>query len=325
VVAAEIENPVVVAELSRIEDLPIEKIHGIFVGDPPSDALVKSVGKRGVINLPTVREVDWADGEYEVVDGRRRLRALLLNGKTVAEVVVNNSVEDVSGASLVSNYLRSENVIQAAREVWARMDAGETDKDIAEEEDINIAQIRGLRDMRKLLPELIAAVEAGQMKSWAARMAARHPAEVQQQLVERLKANGKVTADDVKEVRSVKRAEAVSEVEDLFENLPELDDVDEMARKFAYGEYDGTGDDVTDDDEEDDAARDNYLVAATADAAPKVKVARKERLENVQALVGQAKKEILAIKSNVRSGEEVKVLGLLEDILAELTNVFNSQ
>jgi ParB-like chromosome segregation protein Spo0J len=244
-----------------------------------------------------VREVE--PGVYEVVDGRRRLRALLLNGQNVAEVVVNNTIEDTSGASLVSNYIRSENVIQAAREVWNRMDDGETEKEIAEEEGINIAQIRALRDMRKLLPELIAAVENGQMKSWAARMAARHPEDVQRQLVERLQANGKVTADDVKEVRSVKRKGAVSEVGDLFEDLPELDD-----------EYNSTGDDLTDDDTDVVAWKDQ-----DPEEKPRVKVSRQDRLTNVKSYVTQARKEILAIKSNVRSGEENKILGLLDEIL----------
>lgn len=285
---------------ARIEELPIEQIRGILVGDPPSDALVKSVAKKGVINLPTVRYI--APGVYEVIDGRRRLRALLLNGKAVAEVVVNNNVEDVGGASLVSNYIRSENVIQAAKEVWARMDNGETDKEIAEEEDINIAQIRALRDMRKLLPELIEAVESGQMKSWAARMAARHPAEVQQQLVERLRANGKVTADDVKDVRSVKRVAAVTEVEDLFEDLPELDDEPE----------------ADDDGPLSEETRQDLSRIASTSYEPKVKVSRQDRLVNAKELVSQARKELLAIKSNTRSKPETEILSELTEIILKL-------
>jgi ParB/RepB/Spo0J family partition protein len=308
VVVAEMELPSVVLNEAHVIELPIDQIHGVFVGDPPSDTLIKSVGLKGVINLPTVREIH--DGTYEVVDGRRRLRALVANDQEYAQVVVNNNVEDSDSASLVSNYLRSDNVLQAAYVVWRRLDSGETEKEIADEEGINVAKIRALRDMRKLRPELIQAVERGTFSPRPAQYAARLDDESQAKLVEILEENGKLTINDVSDVRKVNRNQAKVEVADLFENLPELDD---------EPQYSGTGDDATDDDPEY-VSDEDYAEAVAALDKTKVKISRQDRLANARRLVSESRKELLAIKSNVRNAAEIAALGYLEqalDMLAE--------
>jgi ParB-like chromosome segregation protein Spo0J len=297
---AELEAPVVgESSESWVQEIPIKDIEGVFDGEPASDNLVKSIERDGVINLPTVRPFINKAG-YEVVEGRRRLQSLLRLGRETAEVVVNPNVDDAADASIISNYIRSENPIQAARVVWKRLDEGESDKDFANRVGINVAQVRALRDMRKLLPELIEAVESGAMKSWAARMAARHPEHVQKQLVERLHENGKVTADDVKEVRSVQRVGAVAEVGDLFDNLPELE-----------GEYNGTGDDMTD----DEPVVSGLGSLPKVEPKPKTKISRQDRLTNVKNYAQKIKDELLAIKSNTRSDNEAQMLFLAEEIL----------
>jgi hypothetical protein len=47
VVVAEMELPSVVLNEAHVIELPIDQIHGVFVGDPPSDTLIKSVGLKG--------------------------------------------------------------------------------------------------------------------------------------------------------------------------------------------------------------------------------------------------------------------------------------
>jgi uncharacterized protein with PIN domain len=224
--------------------------------------------------------------------------------------VVNNNVEDSDSASLVSNYLRSDNVLQAAYVVWRRLDSGETEKEIADEEGINVAKIRALRDMRKLRPELIQAVERGTFSPRPAQYAARLDDESQAKLVEILEENGKLTINDVSDVRKVNRNQAKVEVADLFENLPELDD---------EPQYSGTGDDATDDDPEY-VSDEDYAEAVAALDKTKVKISRQDRLANARRLVSESRKELLAIKSNVRNAAEIAALGYLEqalDMLAE--------
>lgn len=290
-VTAEIENSV-----SYVQEVRIKNIEGIYDGIPPSDVLVKSIKAKGVINLPTVRPFINRAG-YEVVDGRRRLWALAIIGEKYAEVVVNPRVDSAGSASLVSNYLRSDNFLQAAREIWERMDNSETEKEIADEEGVSLATIRALRDMRNLIPELIGFIEHGEMGHWAARMAARQSSLIQAELAKEGHEKGRVTSDMVKAKQAIRRSEALTEVVDLFDDLPE--------NEYPDPEPLGIVDDRT-------------MEQKNRDAGQKVKISRQDRLSNIKHLVYQAKQEALAIKSNSRSDDENAILTFLNEILDRL-------
>ncbi len=286
----------------------ISSIEGWSEGDPPSPEFVKSVGKK-LYNPVLVRPL--ANGMYEIVDGRRRVRALNINGVDEVEAFVDPSIqpEDVASVSLIANYLRRENVLQAARTVWGKMDAGETEKEIADKHTIDIGVIRSLRDMRNLREELVEAIELGKMKPWSARMAARHPKDtVQQELVDIYHERGYVTSMDVTNARKVKNTQATGELSDLLQNVPSMDtsvDTSDMDQEEAFGAMFG--------ETMEQAAKEIIEKPAPT------KISRQDRLKNVRQLAVQARKEILAIESNSRSDDEVDILTFLDEILDCLT------
>lgn len=287
--------------------VPIGWITGWQGGDPPADWLVRSVAKR-LHNPILVRETGKKRYPYEVVDGRRRLKALRENGAKEVPVVVDEVTDDLDMLAMFLNSARSDNMAHSAMAVKAKLDAGLSDKDIAlaaANGDAKLgknilAKVRALRDIAtKLHPELFKGLEDGRVGGWAARMAARQPEAVQLRMVERLIANNKLTPDDVIEERRAKQIAAAQDSDILDAILSAPDDLgDEDGEEY---------------DSPESRTADRYQ-GATTDGQPSIPAT--QRKASAIRLLTAAAKELGFIQ-----GEYTEVpdcIGLIEDVITTL-------
>jgi ParB-like chromosome segregation protein Spo0J len=276
-------------------------------GDPPTPGFVKSVRKR--MRQPIlVEDTGRKKGRYRIVDGRRRFYAVKEfakdDGITEIAAVLDEGASDLTPITM--NALRSDNVIDSARRVWAKLDKGLSDKDIALEAADGIAEIakqllptvRGLRDMRKLLPELIEAVEKRKMSPWSARMAARQP--------------DNVTPDDVVAARRHKQIEAAAadEIVDAIESAP-----DDTGENLDDEEGELPADEAEFDAFED--GEDSPYEGATSNGQPSI--APEQRKASAIRLLTAAAKE-LGFTIGVWPESE-DCVGLIEDVISTLNDL----
>lgn len=294
--------------------VPIGQITGWQGGDPPADWLVRSVAKR-LHNPILVRETGKKKHPYEVVDGRRRLKALREAKAKEVPVVIDNTGDDIDMLAIFLNSARSDNMAHSAKAVKAKLDAGQSDKDIALDAangDAKLAanilpKIRALRDVAtKLHPELFAAVEAGTMGTWAARMAARQPDVVQARLVAILNETGKVTPDNVVDARRAKQQAAAAEpeiVDAILDAPADLGDEDDDAEEYEAEEYDSR----------ESQAADTYQ-GAMANGEPSI--SHEQRRQSAIRLLTAAAKEMGFIQATW--SDVADCIPLVEDVITTL-------
>jgi ParB/RepB/Spo0J family partition protein len=231
--------------------ISVKEIEGAEEGDPPSKAFLESVETHGFYQPILVRPTGRKKQPYALIAGRRRLKAARQLGIDQIPAMIEER-ESVNSdiAALAENFQRSENVIGDAKIVWRLLDDGIDEKKIASSSGLKLVQVRALRDMRKLRPELIEAIENGQMRPWSARMAARLPDAAQQRLIDILEENGQVTSDDVVNVRKVRQGQATAELGGIIDEFP--DDTEYQDEREARAPYATEAEDEFDRYEEDD-------------------------------------------------------------------------
>lgn len=217
------------AEQARYENLgnrmlPISQLTSYLDGDPPSKALVESVRQHGIAQAITVSPN--GDGTFAVIEGRRRTRAAIeAELEEVPATLRRANATEGLILSLVTNYQRSRNFIQGHRAVAKLLVTGMTKEQIVETTGMTANQVQACIDVGKLIPELMAGVEAGTVLQEAAHNASQMPESVQKRLAARLDENGKLTVRDTLEERRAKQIEAArSQANQLFANpLPDLE------------------------------------------------------------------------------------------------------
>ena len=278
--------------------IPLSQIMGWKnAGDPPSKDFVENVRVHGLYQPIVVKPTNLKKTPYMVVEGRRRLRALAEIGRKTAPVVIEQR-ESVNAniAALATNYNRSENVIGDARIVWGLLDSGVSEKQIAAGSGLKVTQVRALRDMRKLDPKLIQAVEDGKMRPWSARMAARLPQVAQDRLIDKLETEGQVTSDDVVDARRFKVAQATELVGGPIDSMPGFDTPDAPENFDAPDDFDQPERDVQ---ERGGSSVENHLRHAIT-------------------LLRAAVTDLAAIKD--QSADYEGALALVEDAISTLTD-----
>jgi ParB/RepB/Spo0J family partition protein len=211
--------------LSEIEQLP--------AGDPPTRGFIESVRLHGVVEPIKVRRTGSPNTPYAVIDGRRRVTAASLAGlKSVRALVEHRSDVDEDVVALISNDQRSDNLIDQHRHVSNLLAKGKTVKQIMLSCGMSEYEVTRARDLGKLRPELIDAVDKGQMPPAVARHAAMLSDEDQGMLIEILKSEGRIKARDVSAVRRKNQHAAVA---NAAAGIPDLDD-EEAEREGRYTE-----------------------------------------------------------------------------------------
>ncbi len=229
---------------SSLKNIPLELLDGIDGGDPVDKQFVENVRTHGRIFEPIiVRATD--DGRFNILAGKRRSQAARALGfATIPAVVETGDLSNDYIIGLTENYARSNNAVEEFRMVKALIeqyrdqhdgDAGADDRKavaaIAKATGMTVSQVKKSRNLERLVPELVTAVEEGAMASWSAQHASRMPVEVQRQLVDTLNQRGHVTVDDINVARRHRQHEAVKEIvdgaTDTGQNMYETPDVDD--------------------------------------------------------------------------------------------------
>ena len=212
---------------TRTATIAIDQIVNLDGGDPVTKEFVENVRVHGgLIQPPRLRKLE--NGQYAVIDGKRRIQALRELGHTEVDAVFETrSDADDDVQLLVANVNRSENLIAQHRAVKRLIDRGYTRKQISKATGMLESQVRKAERVGDLHPALMAAVEDGKMGGAAALNAVRMGPEVMDRLVATLDENGRITNDDVIQERRYRQHGAAAAVaKEAIANMPDVPDVD---------------------------------------------------------------------------------------------------
>lgn len=202
----------------KAEDVSIERLVVDDPGEPPDAAFVRSVETLGFLQPIRVRADD--EGRLRVVAGRRRYAAARRLGWETVPVVYETRR---SGASeilgLAEQYQRSPNPVAEYRLVAALRERGWSTEAIARAAGMSQKQVQRRLLLGNAPPEILVAVEAGDVAASVAEAMATVPDATGRRLLARFRATGKLTGKDVTEER---RALTASAVASLAFDVPDL-------------------------------------------------------------------------------------------------------
>lgn len=209
---------------ATLQNVALDLLDGIDGGDPVGRDFVENIRLHGVVEPIVVRPLDG--GRFNIIDGKRRSQAArALELPSIPAVLVKDATSNDFTIALSMNHARSNNIIEEHRMVKqliederAKGDTGANDRraiaKIAKATGMTVSQVKKARDVGRLVPELMTAVEDGAMSSWSALQASRMPEAAQQRLVDLLNEKGRVTSDDINASRRTKQTAAVESTQD---------------------------------------------------------------------------------------------------------------
>lgn len=196
-----------------------------LAGQDPDSKFIESVRKLGVLNPVLIADGTTTESlRYRLLDGRRRVKAAREAGleSIPARLIAVDAWHGEAVLTLTANQQRSENAVSELEAIEALIDAGASEQDIYQATGTPIQRQRRLLKLRRLLPALYDAMDAGKVKPSVAEQAARLPECVQKELLHTLDEKGRLTAADIHEARVVEQSSAVEALPlDLFET-PEV-------------------------------------------------------------------------------------------------------
>lgn len=159
-------------------------------------SLAKAVAEKGVI-VPVVLGIEKnAAGVYPILDGRRRILASIKAGKDEVPAVFLAGGAEIT---LMLHATRRNNPVSELKAVRALMQQGMSEGQIAQAGYMPVQRIRKLAKLNRLVPEIAARVEKGEVSPTVAfEIAAYLPKETQRKMA----GEEKITAALVKEYRS---------------------------------------------------------------------------------------------------------------------------
>ena len=158
----------------------------------PSASLIRSVREVGVLE-PVILE-ERGDG-FGVVDGKRRIKAARLAGRTdvPARVARGVGAGGIAALTIVANEQRSSNPAAEWDAIRDLQERGFSEAAIARVTGMGAMTIRKRAALGSLVPELAAAFRAGAVPVTVAERAAKLPKERQAELADRLKRGERIT------------------------------------------------------------------------------------------------------------------------------------
>lgn len=191
----------------KVEDfdrlLPDYKRHSI----PPTPAMLKSVGRWGA--LFPVGLIESKDGKtYKVATGKRRLLAAVQTQRKSVPALAFPYGTKRSQITLMENEIRSSNLLaewKAVQELIGKT----TVEGLSDETGVPIPRLMEILSLQNLIPDLMAAFEAGEIKPRVALKAAKEKPPVQKKILAHFKKHGKLKAKDLEAIRRDARDSAV--------------------------------------------------------------------------------------------------------------------
>lgn len=196
--------------------IPVAAFPAALAGPSPARKFVDSVAGVGVIVPVVVAEdaagtVEFAGGRYSLIDGNRRVMAAREAGRESIPALVLPAGADPSLA-LTLNGLRAANPVTEFCAIKALLAEGHSKADIAKLTGFPPAKITKRLRLETLHADLFAALSEQRVSATVAEEAAKLPVGMQERLGARLVEQGRLSADNVREVRMVRREEAVAEL-----------------------------------------------------------------------------------------------------------------
>jgi ParB-like chromosome segregation protein Spo0J len=217
----------------ELADLPPD---GALVGPPPERALVASIKRLGLLE-PVLLEALPAGG-YTVRDGRRRIKAARRAGMATAPALVIACGGLVGGTITVAKHaVRRDNLAAELEAVERFLTADKSERDVASATGLTVAAVRQRARLLGLHPDLLAALVAGRVSGRVAKEAVKLPRPAQAWLAATLDAKGRLTGNDLAEVRRVGAADVAQAIPFAqIAALPAADDLVPAVTAPAAGE-----------------------------------------------------------------------------------------
>jgi hypothetical protein len=117
-------------------------------------------------------------------------------------------------AQLVAHATRRENLARTLATVEALEAQGMDDRAIAKESGLKVGQIKGIRNLQRLIPPIREAFDNGTISTFAAIRSCRLPASVQKDLAVILEEEGRLTYAQIEEAKRATRGQATQSVTD---------------------------------------------------------------------------------------------------------------
>lgn len=212
----ELNGWLVPKDLPEVEpkEIEISRIMDAEIGPVPTKAFIASVEKFGVVQPIAVRKSKRGNrGVYEIIDGRRRIRAAKICGRKKIAACVYEQGFDFGDTMLIAlNNLRSSNPVAELQAIEGLLKKGASESEITRATGLPIGTIRKRLKLQNLDVTLLDALRDGKIAVSVAERMATLPQPSQEILVGKFSENEKVTANDVLQVRSVQMEEEISTI-----------------------------------------------------------------------------------------------------------------
>jgi ParB/RepB/Spo0J family partition protein len=189
-----------------VPDFPVQSlahdpgIRTVNLKDPTFRKLVESVARRGVIK-PVLLAL-LPSGDYEVIDGRRRVRAAMEAGREGIKAIVSHTEGPVPAAlGLHLHVTRSANVAAEVQQIRQLQQMGHSDTAIARATGMALPTIRKRALLNQLPEPLAVALEDGRISASVAEATAKCPAADRETLANQFIATGRLTLGMVEDTR----------------------------------------------------------------------------------------------------------------------------
>ncbi len=187
-----------------------------LIGDPPDADLLRTVAEWGVVTPIWLREKAEDEAPYQVIAGRRRVKAARTKGNFPIPALVFPAGVKVSAVLAMLENQRSDNVASDVIAIRALLSQGAGSEEICRLVGVSKATLDKRLALLSLASDLLAHFLAGRMAGKTAEAATKCSASQQQTLANLLTgrladdAKARLTADDVRAVRRAASAQAVA-------------------------------------------------------------------------------------------------------------------
>lgn len=202
----------VVFEKVRVDDILLSDV------EPPFGKTRKSIALLGCFDPVTLRYVG-GDKPYELCDGQDRISNLIKFGlEEVDAVVLPKETTDAEAALIgfLANAARRDNPIDEALKLKRVLGTGIAIGELASLIGVAKATLEQRVSLLELPQLLIDAAKEGVISASVALAITKLPEREQTQLEHALQQHGKLTANDVKTVRRVRKEETLAELEEAL-------------------------------------------------------------------------------------------------------------
>jgi len=213
------------------QKIAIEDIK-LIPGFENENYMVESISNLGLLddNIYLVKE----GSKYSVTDGYRRIMGSKKAGETEIMAYVFDSIEDYQGAmiTLATNNARSHNPIAELKAIQVLEKRGVKPKTIREYANVQKSKISKLKSLLKLIPGLLQALKKNKITFTMAYEISKLSVEDQETLFAIYEESGKISMDDMKNIRKQIKDKFAGELPDnLFEDF-EVDKVQKLISEF---------------------------------------------------------------------------------------------